>query len=67
MPRWLILFVVLLTLGSLLWPSLRELGLAHLPGDVVLDWRGYRAQLPIATALIVSCIVEMVWRLLERD
>jgi uncharacterized membrane-anchored protein len=66
MPRWLILFAVLLAIGSLLWPWLRELGLAHLPGDVVLDWRGYRAQLPIATALIISSIVETVWRLLDR-
>ena len=66
MLRWFILFLVLLVVGSALWPWLRELGLAWLPGDTTLDWQGYRFHLPVTTALLISLVVAGVWRLLDR-
>jgi hypothetical protein len=65
MARWIVTFAILLLVSSLLWPYLRELGLARLPGDMVFDLHGYRFNLPLATSLLVSGVVAAVWRLLE--
>jgi hypothetical protein len=65
MARWIVTFGILLLVSSLLWPYLRELGLARLPGDMVFDLQGYRLNLPLATSLLVSVVVAAVWRLLE--
>ena len=47
MARWLMTFGVLIVLGSLCWPWLHALGLARLPGDLLVDLvPGY--QLPSA-------------------
>jgi hypothetical protein len=67
MARWLITFGVLVTLGSLLAPWLHALGLARLPGDMLVDLvPGYRFELPITTALLISGAIAGVWRLLSR-
>ena len=51
MARWLITFGILIVLGSLLWPWLRQLGLARLPGDMAVDFiPGISFYLPITTA-----------------
>ena len=48
MARWLITFGILVVLGSLLWPWLRQLGLARLPGDMAVDFiPGISFYLPI--------------------
>ena len=65
MLRWIVTFSVLLMVGSLFWPHLRELGLAQMPGDMVLDLQDHRLNLPLATSLMVSGVVAAVWRLLE--
>ena len=65
MARWLITFGVLVTLGSLLSPWLHALGLAQLPGDILVDLvPGYRFYLPIATALLISAVIAGAWWLL---
>jgi hypothetical protein len=67
MARWLITFGVLVVLGSLLWPWLRQLGLARLPGDMAVDFiPGISLHLPITTALLISGVVAGVWALLSR-
>jgi Protein of unknown function (DUF2905) len=59
------LFLVLLAVGGYLWPWLRELGLAGLPGDLTALVEGYRLHLPIGTALLISAVVSGVWRMLD--
>jgi hypothetical protein len=67
MARWLITFGVLIFLGSLCWPWLRAFGLPALPGDLLVDFMpGFRFQLPITTALLISGMIALVWRLLSR-
>ena len=67
MARWLITFGILVTLGSLLSPWLHALGLARLPGDILVDLvPGYRFFLPVTTALLISAVIAGVWRLLLR-
>lgn len=65
MKRLATLFLVFLAIGSYLWPWLRELGLAGLPGDLVTQIQGYRLHLPIATSLLISGAIAGVWWMLE--
>lgn len=65
MKRSATLFLVLLAVGGYLWPWLRELGLAGLPGDLTALVEGYRLHLPIGTALLISAVVSGVWRMLD--
>jgi Protein of unknown function (DUF2905) len=64
--RLAILFLALLALGTYLWPWLRELGLAGVPGDMTTVVHGYRLHLPIGTAVLITVVVSGVWRLLDR-
>jgi hypothetical protein len=64
--RLAILFLALLAVGAYLWPWLRELGLAEVPGDLKAVVQGYRLHLPIGTALLISVVISGVWRLLDR-
>jgi hypothetical protein len=64
--RYAVLFLALLALGTYLWPWLRELGLAGVPGDMTTVIQGYRLHLPIGTALLISVLVSGAWRLLDR-
>jgi hypothetical protein len=67
MARWLITFGVLVTLGSLLSPWLHAIGLARLPGDILVDLvPSHRFYLPITTALLISAVIAGVWRLLSH-
>ena len=65
MKRSATLFLILLATGAYLWPWLRELGLAGLPGDLTALVQGYRLHLPIGTALLISAVVSGVWRMLD--
>ncbi len=66
MKRLAIVFLALLAVGTYLWPWLRELGLANVPGDLTTVVQGYRLHLPIGTALLISAVISGVWRLLDR-
>ena len=65
MRRFLTIYLALLVLGGLLWPSFRGTGLFELPGDMVLSIDGHRLAAPFATSLIIAATVTGVWRLLE--
>jgi hypothetical protein len=67
MARWLITFGMLVVLSSTLWPWLRELGLARLPGDMAVDFiPGISFHLPITTCLLISGVIAGLWALLDR-
>ena len=65
MLRWLMVFGGILVLNGITFPFLHEVGLAQLPGDVVLDLEGYRFFLPVTTSLLISSAIAGAWRLLE--
>ena len=65
MKRTAVVFLVILGIGTYLWPWLRELGLARLPGDVMTDIQGYRLHLPISTSLLITGAIAGAWRMLE--
>jgi len=65
MARWLITFGVLVVVGSLLSPWLHALGIARLPGDLMVDLvPGYRFFLPVTTSLLISGVISAVYKLL---
>jgi Protein of unknown function (DUF2905) len=67
MARWLITFGVLIVLGTTLWPWLRKLGLAQLPGDITVDFiPGISFHLPITTSLLISGVIAGLWAILDR-
>jgi hypothetical protein len=65
MGRALTLFILVVMVGTLLWPGLREIGLNGLPGDIVATVRGYRVHVPLGLSLVVSFAIYAAWRLLE--
>lgn len=66
MQRWFSTFCALVVIGGLLWPWLQQMGLAQLPGDIVLEVGLHTLYLPMATALLISSVIAFVWRLLDR-
>lgn len=57
--------VVLLVLG-LLWPWLQKIGLGRLPGDLVIERENFRLHLPLATSIVISLIVTLLFWLFRR-
>jgi hypothetical protein len=66
MPKLLIGAGIALILVGLLWLVGERLGLGRLPGDIVIDRGGVRIYIPIATSLVVSVILSLVFWLLAR-
>jgi hypothetical protein len=66
MSRFLIVLgLVILALG-LLWPFLGRLGLGRLPGDIVIQRGNFSFYFPLATCIIVSILLSVVFWLFNR-
>jgi ribose/xylose/arabinose/galactoside ABC-type transport system permease subunit len=57
--------LVLLALG-LLWPLVHKLGLGRLPGDIVVEREHFRFYFPLATSILVSVVLTLIFWLLRR-
>jgi len=66
MTRLLIIFGLLLILLGVLWPLVAKLGLGRLPGDIVIERENFRLYLPLATSLILSVVVSLLFWLVNR-
>lgn len=64
--RVLITLGVVLLLMGLLWPWLQKLGLGRLPGDLVIERENFRLYFPLATSIIISLIVTLLFWLFRR-
>ena len=64
--RALLIFgaVLLLVGGALLLAE--KLGLGRLPGDVVVERKGFRLYVPIATSILVSLLLTAILNLVFR-
>lgn len=60
MIRWLLVTLLALLLINGLWPGLKRLGLGRLPGDLRLRWRGREICVPIASALVISGVLNLL-------
>jgi hypothetical protein len=64
--RTLIIFGLVLVAAGLLWPFLAKLGLGRLPGDIVIERENFTFYLPLATSLLISVVLSLIFWLLGR-
>ena len=66
MSQLLITLGVVLVLAGLLWPVLHKLGLGRLPGDLAVEKENFSFYFPLATSIIVSLILTLLFWLFRR-
>lgn len=63
MGRFLIILGIMLVLGGVLWPVLQKAGFGRLPGDIVIERQGFRLYLPIASSILASVVLSVLFLL----
>ena len=66
MSRFLIVLGLLIVALGVLWPILTRLGLGRLPGDIVIQRGNFSFYFPLATCIIVSVLLSVVFWLFNR-
>jgi hypothetical protein len=66
MQRMIILIGIVIVAIGLAWPWLSKLPIGRLPGDIVVEKPGLRFYFPLATSLIVSALLTLVFWLMRR-
>jgi hypothetical protein len=66
MARFLILLGLAILAIGLLWPLLSRLGLGRLPGDIVFQRENVTFYFPLATCILVSVLLSVVFWLFSR-
>jgi hypothetical protein len=66
MARMLIVVGLAITALGVLWPWLSRLGLGRLPGDVVVRHGNFTVYAPIATCLVVSVVLSVLFWIISR-
>jgi hypothetical protein len=64
--RFLIVAGVILVIAGLAWPLLTRLGLGRLPGDIFVERGNFRFYFPLATSLVVSIGLTLLFWLFRR-
>lgn len=66
MQKLLITAGIVLIVAGLLWPVISKLGpylnLGRLPGDIVIRREGFSFYFPVATMVIVSIVLTLIFR-----
>ena len=66
MSRTLIIIGLLVLAAGLLWPLLHKLSLGRLPGDFVIRREGLTPYVPIATCILISIVLSVIFWFLRR-
>ncbi len=66
MSRFLILLGLAIAALGLLWPVLTRLGLGRLPGDIVVQRGNVTFYFPLATCVLISVLLSVVFWLFNR-
>ncbi len=64
--RILIVAGVILVIAGLAWPLLGRLGLGRLPGDIMVERGNFRFYFPLASSLVVSVFLTLLFWLFRR-
>ena len=64
--RLLIVLGLALLVGGLFWPLLTRLGLGRLPGDIVVERPNFRFYFPLATSILLSVFLSLLFWLFRR-
>ncbi len=60
MLKWLLVFVLAMSLIGWFTPLLRRLGLGRLPGDVNFRFRGQQYSFPFMSSLLLSAVMTLL-------
>ena len=66
MAKLLIAIGLLLVVLGLVWLVGERLGLGRLPGDIVIERGGMRIYIPIATSIVVSIALSLLFWFFNR-
>jgi len=66
MARFLIVLGLAILLMGLLWPYLSKLGLGRLPGDIVIERENVTFYIPLATCLMLSLVLSLIFWVANR-
>jgi hypothetical protein len=66
MPRLLIILGLVAIAIGIAWALGEKLGLGRLPGDIVIERGNVRVYIPIATSILISVVLSVVFWLLNR-
>lgn len=66
MARFLIVLGIVLVGAGLLWPLLQKAGIGRLPGDIVIERENFRLYFPLATSLIISALISLIFWFISR-
>jgi len=66
MSRFLITLGVVLIAAGLLWPLLQKAGFGRLPGDIAIEREGFSLYIPLATSIVLSLVLSLLFWLLGR-
>jgi hypothetical protein len=64
--RILIVAGIVLLAAGLAWPYLTRLGLGRLPGDIVIERDNFRFYFPLATSILASIVLTLLFWLFRR-
>jgi Protein of unknown function (DUF2905) len=66
MARFLIVLGLVILVVGLLWPYLSKLGLGRLPGDIVIERENVTFYVPLATCLLLSVVLSLIFWIASR-
>lgn len=66
MQRSLVILGLTTLVLGLAWPWLTRIGLGRLPGDIRIERDGFTFFFPLATSLIVSVVLSLLFWLFRR-
>ena len=66
MQRTLILVGLAIVALGVLWPVLTRIGLGRLPGDIVVERSNFSFYFPLATCVVISIVLSVVFWLVSR-
>jgi hypothetical protein len=66
MGKLLIAIGLLLVVLGLVWLVGERLGLGRLPGDIVIEREGVRIYIPIATSIVISIALSLLFWFFNR-
>lgn len=66
MSRTLIIVGLVIVAVGILWPWLSRMGLGRLPGDIVVQRENFTFYAPIATGILVSVVLSVIFWLINR-
>jgi len=66
MARFLIVLGLAILVVGLLWPYLSKFGLGRSPGDIVIERENGTVYVPLATCLLLSLVLSLVFWVANR-